>query len=115
MKMRYTIGFVLGGLAAIGGMASEAQAALTSTDCTVSSVGWRENIFALRVVCGSNTFFNRESVGNPSCSLKTSMEAVKMFQTTAHASLLAGRSVKIWYDTQSGCSADLVIREMFLN
>lgn len=94
--------------------ASPAKAGVTQSICTVSSVGWREDIKALRVICGGTVFFNREATANPTCTLKTSFDAEKIFQTTANASLLSGKSVQIYWDTQGTCSGDLVIREMYL-
>lgn len=115
MKKHYAFGLALATIAAIVGIVVEARAALISTTCTVTSVGWRENIKALKTTCGTNTFWNRETAGNPSCTQQSPMETVKMFQATANAALLSGKSVQIWYDTQGGCNTtDLVIREMYL-
>jgi hypothetical protein len=116
MKTRNMVSILLVAIAGIGGtLASNAQAALTGITCTVTSVGWRENIKALRTICGGITFWNREISGNPGCTQTTSMDATKLFQTTANAALLSGKAVQIYYDTQGGCNtSDLVIREMYL-
>jgi hypothetical protein len=117
MKNRKALGLVLAAIAALGGTltSSDADAALTGSTCTVTSVGWRDNIKALRTICGGTVFWNRETAGNPSCTQQTSMDVVKLFQTTANAALLSGKSIQIYYDTQGGCNtSDLVIREMYL-
>ncbi len=116
MKTRKTLGFFVAVIAAFAGsIASTADAALVNITCTVTSVGWRQDMKALKVVCGGQTFWNRETAGNPTCTQQTPMDTVKLFQTTAHASYLAGKSVSIWHELQGGCNTgDRVIREMYL-
>jgi|GEM_PF-4394049 hypothetical protein len=102
-------------VAAGGGYAASAKADVVGTTCTVNSIGWREDIKALRFICGDQTYWNRESSANPSCAQKTSSETIKLFQSVAQTALLSGKSVQVYYDTQSGCGpADLVVREMYL-
>ena len=113
MKTRKILGLLLAVTA--GMVSSDAQAVLVQQVCTVSSVGWREDIKALRTICGGTVLWNREADANPSCTFKTSMDAIKIFQTTANAALLSGKSVQIFRETQAGCGpADPVIREMYL-
>lgn len=116
MKIRYVLGLLAAGIACLGATyATRAQAAIVGTTCTVTSVGWREDIKAMRLICGGTVFWNREAVANPSCTFKTSIDTIKLFQTTANSALLSGKSVQMYYDTQSGCGpADLVVREMYL-
>lgn len=116
MKIRNLSMILLAGLAIVGGTyASQADAALVGTTCTVTSVGWREDMKALRTICGGKVFWNREAVSNSSCGFKTTMDAIKIFQTTANAALLSGKSVQMYYETQTGCNTtDPVIREMYL-
>ena len=116
MKLRKFVIFILLAFAGVAGISAfQAQAALTGTTCTVTSVGWRDNIQCLRTICGGRMFWNCEAKANPSCGLTLSMDAIKMFQTTADAALLSGRSVQMYYDIQSGCNTvDPVIRELYL-
>jgi hypothetical protein len=115
MKIRHILGVLMAGIASVGATySSEANAALVGVTCSVTSVGWREDIKAMRLICGGTTFWNREAVANPSCTFKTSIDTIKLFQTTANSALLSGKSVQMYYETQSGCSADLVVREMYL-
>jgi hypothetical protein len=116
MEMRKLMGFVVAVIAGLGGtVSSDAEAALVSLNCTVTSVGWRDNIKALRTICGGKVFWNPESSANPTCTQRSSMDAIKLFQTTANAALLSGKQVQMYYDTQGGCNTtDLVIRELYL-
>ena len=94
---------------------TDATAAVTGVTCKVSAAGWREDIKALRLDCDGKMYFAREALANSTCGLKTSMDAIKMFQTTANAALLSGNSILMFYDKQTGCNTtDLVPREMFL-
>jgi hypothetical protein len=100
---------------AAGSQVATAKADVTGTTCTVSSIGWREDIKAMRFICGDQVYWNRETTANPSCEQKTSLETIKLFQSVAQTALLSGKSVQVYYDTQSGCGpADLVVREMYL-
>src|SRR5262245_49320401 len=115
MKLRKFLGLLAITLAVGGTVASDANAALVGVTCTVTSVGWRENARALRTICGGTVFWNRETSSHPTCTHKTSMDAIKMWQTTADAALLSGKSVQMYYDTQAVCNTtELVIREMYL-
>lgn len=114
MKIRQLLAVAMVAVGSLA-MSSQADAALVGTTCTVTSVGWREDIKAMRLICGGTTFWNREAAANPSCTFKTSMDAIKIFQSTANSALLSGKSLQMFYDTQSGCGpADFVVREMYL-
>jgi hypothetical protein len=54
MEMRKLMGFVVAVIAGLGGtVSSDAEAALVSLNCTVTSVGWRDNIKALRTTANA--------------------------------------------------------------
>lgn len=118
MKNRFLIALslvVVSLVVAAGSFASRAQAALTQTVCNVSSVGWRDDIKALRIDCGGKAYFAREATANPSCTFKASMDVIKMWQTAAQSALLSGKPLNMFVENQGGCNTgDLVPREVYL-
>lgn len=113
MKLRDGILMLILALSISGTVSSDALAEVTEIQCAVSSVGWRENAKALRIRCGNKLFWNGT---DSTCTHKSNMDTIKLFQVTANASLLSGKSVQIYYEKQGGCTSnnDLVIREMYL-
>lgn len=111
MTTRRAVGVLVFAISAFG---SVAKATVVGSTCNVTVAGWREDIKALKVTCGTTTLWNREATANPSCALKTSEDTIKVFQTTANAALLSGKQVTIFFDTETVCSTDPVIREMYL-
>ncbi len=90
--------------------------AVTKATCIVHEVGWREDLKALKIHCTSGEHFWAPATdANPQCAYRASYDAIKMWQASANASLLSGKPLSIWYETQSGCNTtDKVPREIYL-
>jgi hypothetical protein len=97
-------------------MASDAVYADGPYKCHPQDVGYRTDVNRLKIECTEGSvFWAYEATANSTCGTKASYDAIKMFLSTATSSLLSGKSITIYFVTQTGCNTtDPVPREIYL-
>jgi hypothetical protein len=108
--------FLVAAIAGVGSISSDAKAAVTSATCSVTQVGWRNDMQKLLIICDGVAYWTPEANANSGCGIKLSMDVIKMFESIATSADLSGKKVQLWWDTNTGstCSGDKSIRDLYL-
>jgi len=95
--------------------AGPANAVMVLT-CNPVHVGYRTDMNRLKIGCSQGaTFWAYEATANPTCGIKATYDALKMFHSTATSSLLSGKAITIYFEKQTGCNTtDNVPTEIYL-